>query len=149
MLAGRAVFLRAAIAAAAFTISSDIVASRTPVSIGRITTRAPETAALKPELESAVKRELGRIDLSSVRARDKYVLSASLVKLQTVKSGDQIETSCVVSATLSRAGSGALHAVLQGRARAIDAPSAHKTAERAALDAAVKGAMRRLPEALR
>lgn len=145
-LGGRGTIVGAALIALSLTTSLGASGSKSPVSVGRITTSKPD---VQSELESAVKSELGRVDLSSVRASDRYVLSAALVKLKTVTGSDQVETSCVVSATLTREKSGALHAVLEGRARATDGKQAQKDAELAALRAAVRSAIKRVPEAIR
>lgn len=146
-LGGRGVLVGAALIAV-LCVAPSADAGKPPISIGRISTRVPKRADVRRELESAVQRELGRIDWSGVRGKQRYVLSASLTKMETVTEGGQSESTCVVSATLTREG-GALHAVLQGRARAVDRRAAARDAELGALRAAVRSAIGRVPEALR
>jgi hypothetical protein len=50
--------------------------------------------------------------------------------------------------TLKDAQGGAVWAILDGRATAEDAPSAGERAEQGALEAAVQGAIKRVPEAV-
>lgn len=118
------------------------------VTLGELDVRAASDdreAALR-ELRDAVTTELARLDLG--KTRERFVLSASITKLDTQVSRDRAESVCTVSATLRRARGGALHALLSGRARASDGARAATLARRTALRAAVRGALRRVPEAI-
>ncbi|HNS96403.1 MAG TPA: hypothetical protein PLJ27_13920 [Polyangiaceae bacterium] len=79
---------------------------------------------------------------------NELVLSASLLQLETRRDGHRAHSLCVVSAML-RKPNGALVAVLRGRARAEDGLHAIPDNELAALRAAVKTVMHRLPDAIK
>jgi hypothetical protein len=148
-LGGKSVILGIALMGATALVSVTADAGRPPVSVGKISSRVSKRSDVKRALETAVKSELGRVDLSGIRGPEHYVLSASLVKMETVTESDQAETTCVVSATLTRERGGALHAVLQGRARVSDRQDQVSSAELEALRAAVRSAISRVPEAIR
>jgi hypothetical protein len=148
-LSGKSVLLGLALAGATLCVGVTADAGRSPVSVGKISSRVAKRTDVKRALATAVESELGRLDLSSIRGREHYVLSASLVRMDTVTERDQAETTCVVSATLTREKSRALHAVLQGRARVTDRRGRAGSAEQEALRAAVRNAISRLPEAIR
>ncbi len=143
-LHARAVVIAIALSCGVANVSD---AKAPAVTIGRITSEEPTTPAVQRELESAVKHELGRMDLSDAKGR--FVLSASLVKLETTTSSNHVQSRAVVTAELAHKKGGSLRAVFRGSARATDAKNAAKTAELAALRAAVKTAIKRLPEAVR
>jgi hypothetical protein len=99
-------------------------------------------------LRSAVERELGRINWGSGKSRKSFVLSTSLVQLDTERDTKSSKASCMVSVSLRDEKQGALRAMIQGRARAEDSPNSVAQAEDAALEGAVRGAMKGLPETL-
>lgn len=147
-LARRRLFtaLLATVALAGFGARADAGAS--PVALGEVkVVRSDPT--LERSFRGLVERELGEVDLSNVKAQDRFVLSAALVQMATRESSGQAETVAVVSATLRRARGGAIHAVIQGRAQATDRPSKVKSVELSAMRAAVRSALGRLPEALK
>jgi hypothetical protein len=74
------------------------------------------------------------------------VLSATLVRLESVQSADAARATCVVSLAILRDGS-TLHALVNGRATAEGAEA--PAVRRDALRAAVHSAMVRVPKALR
>ncbi len=123
-------------------------AGSSPVALGEV-----KVVRADPKLEQAfrglVERELGEVDLSNVKAQDRFVLSASLTQMATRESSGQAETVAVVSATLRRARGGSIHAVINGRAQATDRPSKVRSVELSAMRAAVRSALGRLPEALK
>lgn len=123
-------------------------AGSSPVALGevRVTRSDPN---LERAFRGLVEHELGEVDLSKVKAQDRFVLSAALVKMATRESSNQTESVAVVSATLRRARGGSIHAVIQGRAQASDRPSQVKSVELNAMRAAVRSALARLPEALK
>jgi hypothetical protein len=150
LLRGGALSIAAAALAGALLLALPADAGRTPLALGQVTTRvARRTDALDAAFRSAVERELVGIDLSSVKSRERYILSAALVKMETSADGERSKTTCIVSAMLTRERGGALHAVIQGRARAEDAPSEARSAELSAMRAAVHSALARVPEAIR
>jgi hypothetical protein len=107
-------------------------------------------AKAKPEVEgelrSLLRAELASAEFSGIRTSERYVLSATLVRLDSVQSADAARATCVVSVAVLRDGS-TLHALVNGRATAegTEAP----VARRDALRAAVHSAMVRVPKALR
>lgn len=142
--------IRAALIAAALTLSPAASGSTAPVALGR-TTLGAETrgAEARDAFRGVVAHELDELALERVRASDRFVLSATLMRLEVASRDDETEATCVVSVTLSRARGGALHAIIRGRARAVDAPSRARDAGLAALTHAVRSAMRQVPEAIR
>jgi hypothetical protein len=154
LFAGRAPWCKGfALCSALFLTASLADAGGAPLALGKVTTRvAPRDQALRNAFRSAVERELASIDLSSikpVKPADRYILSASLVKMETSADGERARTTCVVSATLTRERGGALHAIIDGRARAEDAPSEARSVELSAMRAAVHSALVRIPDAIR
>ncbi len=143
-------WIGSALGVAALAIAPSVAAGRAPLALGQVTTRLDrDSDALRSAFRSAVERELSGIDLSKVKPSDRYVLSAALVKMDTRADGERTETTCVVSAMLTRERGGALHAIIRGRARAEDAPSEARSVELSAMRAAVHSALIRVPEALR
>jgi len=138
--------LFAAAALAGFGAHAD--AGSSPVALGEVKVVRSDPG-LARKFRGLVEHELGEVDLSSVKAQDRFVLSASLVQMATRESSGQAETVAVVNATLRRARGGTIHAVIQGRAQASDRPSKVKSVELNAMRAAVRSALGRLPEALK
>jgi hypothetical protein len=60
-----------------------------------------------------------------------------------------LAASCTISAAVRDAERGTLLVIVEGRARAEDAPAAAAEAERGALAGAVRGAITAVPEAIR
>lgn len=134
------------VALVAATVVLPAEAKAPPVTVGKVTTEAASKPELQPELKTAIEKELAQLDLSS--ARKTYVLSAALLTLETVKNDERVESTCIVTAELSRKNEGTIRAVFRGKAKAIDAKDAAKSAELTALRAAARSAVKRLPEAL-
>jgi len=78
-----------------------------------------------------------------------YLISASVVRLDSMSEDKKLRASCTVSATLRDAERGTILATLEGRARAEDAATKGERAERDALAAAAQGAVNAIPEAIR
>jgi hypothetical protein len=149
LLAGIAPWFRASALFAALATTAAIAdAGQSALALGKVTTPR-DSKSLESAFKTAVQRELAGIDLTAVKPADRYVLSASLVKMETSADGDRARTTCVVSATLTKQRGGALHAIINGRARVEDAPAETRSAELTALRAAVHNALVRVPEALR
>lgn len=119
-----------------------------PVALGEVTAHAMGRSFV-PLFRAAVKRELAHIDFGKAPPRERFVLSAALLRLHASARDDGTEATCVVSATLRSARGGALHAILHGRAKALDGARRTREAEIDAMNAAVHSALRRVPEALR
>jgi len=122
------------------------LAGESPVSIGEVngTTSSGEFAA---PLRSALREALGQAKLG--RARERFVLSASLVTLDAKKDGRSVSARAVVSVVLRREKEQTLHAMLRGSATAEESDGALDSARETALRAAVESALRRLPEAVK
>jgi hypothetical protein len=141
----------AAITAIAIAISVSTVSAKvtTPVALGKVTTKVKNRNWLRPaEFRKVVERELAQIDMSQVKTRDRFVLEATVTKLETRATADRTEATCVVSGMLTRKSGGAVRAILRGRARAQDGPKKVQAAERAAVEGAVRSALSRVEEAL-
>jgi hypothetical protein len=120
------------------------------VAIGEVSTSVVRNDAdLSALLRTTTESELAGVDLSRVSRKDASILSVSLVRMDTEPTARGAATTCVVSATLRTKKGGAVFAILEGRARADSGASTQKNAEANALQGAVRGAIVRLPEALR
>jgi len=143
----RSVFFAATLSLAASAVLAGGSSSPqpTPVSLGEVsgTTPAGEFAA---PLRSAVRDALDAAKLG--RPRERFVLSASLEKLDAKQDGRRVSATAVVSMVLRREKEQTLHAILRGNATAEASDVTLDSAREDALRAAVESAMRRLPEAL-
>lgn len=97
-------------------------------------------------LGAAIERSLadrGDVRLASDPRRARYVLRGSVVQLERVAVNDGVEVRCAVSLIVADARGGTVRALLSGRAgaRGVDDP---ERLARAALEAAVRGALRPL-----
>ena len=145
-LGQRAVILSIGLGAAALSLTFTSGAKVPPVTVGKISSQKPAPAELTQEIKTTMEEEIAGMDLSA--AKGKYVLSGSLVDLDTKTSGNQVESTCIISAELAQQKGGRLEAVFRGKAKAVDGKNAAKSAELAALKAAMKSAVQRLPEAV-
>ncbi|HET7542883.1 MAG TPA: hypothetical protein VFK05_23585 [Polyangiaceae bacterium] len=133
------------IALALLLASSSAPASEVPVFLGSI-----GVGKAKPEVErelrALLRAELASAEFARLKTSRHYVLSATLVRLESVQSADSARATCVVSVAILREGAN-LHALVNGRATAeeADAPEAQSDA----LRAAVHSAMARVSRALR
>jgi len=104
---------------------------------------------LERDLREAVVRELSGLDFQGATRSERYVLAASLLKLDTRAEAGKVRANAKVSVLLRAAKGGAVHAIIDGSALAEDAETATARAESGALDGAVRGALRAVPEAVR
>jgi hypothetical protein len=133
-------------AALSHTVPSHAKAS--PIASVEVTTKVSRKNVDVPAIfRSEVLRQLRTLEVDRSGEED-LVLSASLLRLDTQRTGSRAHSSCVVSARLQKK-NGALVAVLRGRARAEDDIKATSDNELAALRAAVRSTLRGIPEALR
>jgi hypothetical protein len=106
----------------------------------------------KPEVRTAMRAllraELTSADFAHVKTNEHYMLSATLVRLDSALSSDSVRATCVVSVAVLRDGGATLYAVIHGRATADDARAHVDAAQSDALRAAVHSAMARVPQAL-
>jgi hypothetical protein len=128
--------------------SAPAPAAEIPVFLGAIGVGTAKPA-VRGELRSLLRAELASVDFAHVKTRERYALSATLVRLDSVQSTESVLATCVVSVALLRDGGSTLFAVIQGRASAEEAKEHALAAQSDALRAAVHSAMMRVPLALR
>jgi hypothetical protein len=97
-------------------------------------------------LRTATLEALAKLDSSRVPASKEALLSVALVKLESEAKGESRAMTCVVSASLRTKKSGVLVAILEGRARV---EGRGEIAPASVIAAAARGAVARVPEALR
>ena len=114
----------------------------------QVDARATRLRNLPDLLRQDVEAELAAIDWQRAKVRRRYRLSAAVVTLSSATGERTLSASCVVSAAV-RDDRGVLLAVVEGRARAEDAPAAAERAERDALAAAARSAIKAVPESIR
>jgi len=142
-------FTRALLLLASACVVGRVDARPPTVSVGEVSVKAAGAdAPTALRLRSLLGREVDRLRLDTPRRGDAYVLSASLVRLDARDSKDGARVSCVVSATLRQARTGALLAMLRGSGVVEDDRNMVEGAKLRALEAAVSSAVSRLPEAL-
>lgn len=118
------------------------------ITVGEISARVPGAdARTEQELRLLVSREIDRLRLDGQATQGTYVFSASLVRFDARSSRDGARATCVVSGILRKAASGVIVAMMQGRAAAEDERGALEGAKTRALEGAVYGAVRHVPEA--
>ena len=144
MKARARVLLGAVYLVAILTSASTVLAADPPVVVGEVGTRvAGDHADLPRALRRVLEREIANLVLQQAPRAKRFVLSASLVKLERQ---EDKTVSCMVSVVLREKKSGAIRAILEGRARATIEGS---EGESAALEAAARASIASLPEALR
>lgn len=116
------------------------------VAVGEVRAGVP-WAEFSAPLKTALLDGIARVELGP--AREKFVLSATLESLAAERIGKGARASAVVSLVLRSARRQTLHAVLTGRATAEATDSTVAELRTDAVRAAVRSALRRLPEALR
>lgn len=132
-------------ASCALGVTHDVRAEAKAVSLGEVSFSARPDSPLTPRVVSATLDELGHLDLR--RARKQAVISVSVVRLDSEPRGNGATITCVVSATLRHPRTGAIFAVVEGRAQAEGDSVA--TLEPSVLRGALHGAIARVPDALR
>jgi hypothetical protein len=135
---------------ALLALSFSLVAGRasggeSPVVLGNVNGSTPGGEFRAP-LRNAVREALDATKLG--RARERFVLSATLVTLDARQTGRSVSATAVVSLVLRHEKEQTLHALLRGSATAEDSDSTLASTRETALRAAVRSAMRRLPEAV-
>jgi hypothetical protein len=122
--------------------------ARVTIAVGEVSAKVagvdPRTESFMREL---VSREVERLRLQGGRS-DGYVLSASLVRFDASREREGCRATSEVSAILRRSSDGAILAVMRGRGRAEGGRDDLWETRSAALEAAVRGAVRHVPEAL-
>jgi hypothetical protein len=129
------------------TAASAAEARRAPVAI-EVSAPVPRADLdLAPLMQTTAESEVGKLELE-VPKDARLVLSVVLIRIESTKTAEGARVSAVVAATLRDAKRGSIFAVLEGRAR-TETPKVMPEVERAAVRAAVQGAVHRLPDAIR
>ncbi|MEJ7730042.1 MAG: hypothetical protein WKG00_12580 [Polyangiaceae bacterium] len=122
-----------------------------PVTLGGVASniRSARAGNVVEAMRKDAQSELDAIDWKKCGVSRKVEVQASLVKLDSRQERGKLRVEATVSATLHDKKSGAMLAVLQGRAETEDQPTAAADAERGAVSGAVRGAITAIPEAMR
>lgn len=124
-----------------------LAAEPPPVVVGEVGTRVlGGTGDLPKTLRRVLEREIASLALRQASRSRRFVLSASLVKLEHQATTDSESVSCTVSVVLREQKSGAIRAIIEGRARAT---LQGNEGEAVALEAAARAAIASLPDAVR
>jgi hypothetical protein len=135
---------------AAATVSTSAEAAKTKlVSIGEIVSAAPKGKAKLDLVRSALEQELDSIDWRKSTRMKPYVVSVSVVTLETETTRDRVATTCELSTTIRSAKSGSVVAIVNQRVRAENGPAYARAVEDGAVRAAASAAIRKIPDALR
>ena len=119
------------------------------ISVGEISASGP--GADGPTLDLLrflVEKEIAHLELDRGAKPMHYVFSASLLRLDARTTHDGSNALCVVSGTLRHENNGAIVAVMQGSSSVAGDRGALPGTKARALEVAVHGAVRHLPEAL-
>jgi hypothetical protein len=128
-------------------ISAPAYGADPPVTVGEVGTRVTRADVdLASVVRKAFERELRALALTTHSER--YVLSASLIRLDGRIAGGIARTECMISAVLREKKSGAIRAMIEGNAR-TDGGNSSTEATIGAVEAAVRGAARAVPQAVR
>ncbi len=120
------------------------------LALGEVSAKVESTVAdLAGVLRRAAFAELAALDMRGVTTTKHYVVSVSVVRLDRESTEKGSAATCIVSAVLRDAKRGALLVVLEAKARAEDVTKHLSDTETSAVRGAVRGALLRLPEALR
>jgi hypothetical protein len=107
-----------------------------------------QSGEFTPSLRAALAEEFSPANLPRSSKSDRFVLSVTLVKLSAERKDGSARATAVVSMTLRRARENTLYAFLSGRATAEESSPNVDSARDSALRAAVRSALRRLPDAV-
>ena len=128
--------------------SAPAPAVQSPVFLGDVGV-GKQTPEVRTQLRSMLNAELSATDFAQVKTHEHYVLSATLVRLDSVTASDSVRTTCVLSVAVLRDNGATLHAMIHGRATAEESKAQAAVAQSDALRAAVHSAITRVPQALR
>jgi hypothetical protein len=143
--------VRAAVAVLALFALSTSVAAAAKIkllSIGEVVTSQPRARGKLGLVRTSLEQELETIDWRKSTRNKPYVVSVSIVNLQTETTRDKVATTCELSTTVRLAKNGSVVAILNQRARAENEPVYAKSVEDGAIRAAASAAIRKIPSAL-
>jgi hypothetical protein len=137
------------VAALVFVAHSAIAtANDRPVSVEATSSVRREGRDLAATVRQSAEKQVAGLDLTKMPKHSKFVVSAALVGLDTAVRSDNATIDARVSITVRDGRSGALRAMLSGKAKAETMPRSVVLAEDRAIEAAVESAMSRVPEVL-
>lgn len=140
-------YLPLSVAAALLLGTASAPAGEVPISLGSIGVGTAKAEVL-PQLRALLRAEMSSADFARVKTRERYELSATLLRLDSTQSSDSVRATCVVSVALLREKGATLYALIHGSATAEEAKTQVDAARSDALRAAVHSAMVRVPQAL-
>ena len=140
-------FVATCVAAAVLFGSAPAPAGEVPIFLGSIGIGKAKPE-VQNELRSLLRAELSSDDFARIKSKERYMLSATIVRLDSVQSNDSVRATCVVSVALLRDNGSTLYAIIHGRATVDEAKAHVDIAQSDALRAAVHSAMVRVPKAL-
>ena len=137
-----------ALALSLLLTSAPAPAGEAPIFLGAVAVgkARPEVQA---ELRALLREELASANFARLKIRDRYTLSASILRLDSVQSTESVLATCVVSVVLTRDTGSTLYALIRGHATAEETKTHPEAAQSDALRAAVHSAMTKVPKALR
>jgi len=121
---------------------------RVASALSRVAPRAMELQNPERVMRGDLEAQFGRIDCSREKIDRTYDVMAELVSAESVNGRDSVKSSVTIKAIV-RDGSGAMLAVVQGKARGEDRPNARASLERDLMKAAAAEASASVPEAIR
>ena len=147
--------VRTAVAAfALLALTTSVAGAAKPkklLSIGEVVASQGALARASGKLtlvRSTLEQELETIDWRKSTSNKPYVVSVSIVNLQTETTRDKVSTTCELSTTVRLARDGSVVAILNQRSRAENEPVYAKSVEDGAIRAAASAAIRKIPVAL-
>jgi hypothetical protein len=148
MLARRMSAILSVLAALALCPGAD--AAGQPIAAVEVSSQVSrEGRDLRALVRGKVESQLRNVRWGDARSGGPFVLSTSLVRLDTSTQDGAVTVACTVSMTLRDQKRGVLRAIVQGRAQAEDRADAARMAEEDAVRVAVRSAVSGLPEAIR
>lgn len=118
------------------------------LSIGEVVATAPKAKGKLGLVRSTLEEELESIDWRKSTRNKPYVVSVSVVNLETETSLGKVATTCELSTTVRLAKDGNVVAILNERVRAENEATYARSVEDGAIRAAASAAIRKIPNAL-
>ncbi len=139
----RALSFLVAVVMVVFSTTATYAAEST-VALGEVAAPAASTGIDRATLKNAAERELSGIDSAKLKAKKRRPVVVSIA----LTSATDVSKGCTVDAMLRDARSGAMIAIVQGRASAEGDGEGSPTLRKAVLHAAMRSAVTQIPDAL-
>lgn len=143
--------VRVAVSAfALLALTSSVAGAAKPklLSIGEVVSSQAKSSGKLPLVRSTLEKELETIDWRKSTRNKPYIVSVSIVSIDTQTTRDKVSTTCELSTTVRLARDGSVVAILNQRSRAENEPVYAKSVEEGAIRAAASAAIRKIPVAL-